>query len=273
LKGFIDADPWGESPLKFLKNAEWILVRCADCGQVFHKMILSPEWNDRRFSSWMNAKAIKEFEERLSIESPLAIRTFKKAREHVAHILRIEKLTRPIRSKGESVRLLDFGCGWGEFLSVCSHFGFQAYGVDRSTPRIDHAVIKIFPSLADIEGLPSFHAITMFEVLEHLDDPASMLRDLSCLLVDGGLLVLETPDCRNVTSIATLEEYRKVHPLEHINAFTNETLKSIAERNRFVSISRGVSCVSADQRQIAKAEINQLLGRDGGTTRLYFRKA
>jgi hypothetical protein len=27
LAGFLDADPWGESPMPYLQSAEWILVR------------------------------------------------------------------------------------------------------------------------------------------------------------------------------------------------------------------------------------------------------
>ena len=65
LNGFLAADPWGENPLPFLQAATWSLVKCGDCSQVFHRNILSEEWNERRFTHWMSEKAIKEFEERL----------------------------------------------------------------------------------------------------------------------------------------------------------------------------------------------------------------
>jgi 2-polyprenyl-3-methyl-5-hydroxy-6-metoxy-1,4-benzoquinol methylase len=272
LLGFIEADPWGESPVPYLKNAEWILARCIDCNQVFHKRVLTDAWNEKRFSTWMSAEAIQEFEARLARTSPLAGRKFESARQKIIHILRIEKLTRPIRERGEPLRLLDFGCGWGEFLFACNLFGIEGYGVDRAIPRMDHSVVEIFPSLDDLKGRPCFHAITLFEVLEHLDDPAAVLRQLSGFLIPDGILVLETPDCYGVTGIRDHDDYLKVHPLEHVNAFTHETLKSIAERHGFVCISRGVANVTANRLQVIKTEAKHLLGRDGRSTQLYFQK-
>jgi 2-polyprenyl-3-methyl-5-hydroxy-6-metoxy-1,4-benzoquinol methylase len=180
----------------------------------------------------MSADAIRIFNDRSGVSS--AAKKFDVARSHVGHILRIEKLTRHLRN-GAAVRLLDFGCGFGEFLLTCERFGFEVVGVDRPTPRIAGAVVNVHPSLGDLNGVKQFHAITLFEVFEHLDDPAEVLKQLSERLMSGGLLILETPDCNGVTGIKTHDDYLKVHPLEHVNAFTHETLKSIAERTRLLS--------------------------------------
>lgn len=269
LRAFIEADPWGESPLPHLEQAEWVLVRCRHCEQVFHRRVLSEEWNQRRFTRWMSAEAIAEFEARLARTQPG--RTFDKARDHVAHVLRLEKLTRSLRDMGP-VRLLDFGCGWGQFLLVCQQFGFDACGVDRSTARAERSLVKILASLEELAGRPRFHVITLFEVLEHLDDPAAILRALGEWIVPGGLLVLETPDCAGVTGIRTHDDYLKVHPLDHINAFTHATLTAIAQRHGFDPISRGVAYVTADRERLVKAEAKHLLGRDARSTQLYFRR-
>jgi 2-polyprenyl-3-methyl-5-hydroxy-6-metoxy-1,4-benzoquinol methylase len=269
LADFLEADPWGESPVPYLQRAEWVLVRCSDCQQIFHKLILNAEWNERRFTTWMSADAIKEFENQRGIAS--ASKKFDRARSYVEHILRIEKLTRSVRGD-RPIRLLDFGCGFGHFLLTCERFGFDAVGVDRATPRIEGAVVKVYPSLIDLSGAEPFHAITLFEVLEHLDEPATMLRQLAERLVSGGLLILETPDCEGVTGIKTREDYDKVHPLEHINAFTHETLKSIAERHGFRHIKRGTTYVTAERLRVLKREAKHLLGRDGISTQLYFHK-
>ena len=267
LLGFINADPWGTNPVPYLKDAEWILVQCADCHQNFHKRILSPEWNEKRFSEWMSAEAILEFEKRLG---NAAARHFENGRELVAHALRIEKLTRIIRRVDEPVRVLDFGCGWGQFLAVCQQFGFDVAGVDRSEARRGRSPVPIFAELSDVTG--QFHAITLFEVLEHLDNPSVTLRELSPFLAPGGILILETPDCSGITGIHSLSDYHKIHPLEHINAFTHETLKSIAERAGFRCIARGSAQVTADLARVIRTEAKHVLGRDGRSTQLYFVK-
>lgn len=273
LLGFIQADPWGESPIPYLQNAEWILVECTACQQVFHKRILTDEWNERRFSTWMSATAMREFESRLAGESPLPPRRFKQACEHIEHIVRIQKLTNSLHLPSEPLRLLDFGCGWGDFLVACRHFGWEAIGVDRSTARMEGAAIQILPSLDDLEREPPFHVVTLFEVLEHLDEPARILGQLSRYIVQGGILVLETPDCQGVTGIQSHRDYRKVHPLEHINAFTNRSLKSIALRQGFEPIPRGTAHVTGSLLRVIKREAKHRLGRGDTSTQLYFRKA
>ena len=267
LLGFINADPWGTNPVPYLENAEWVFVQCADCDQKFHQRILSAEWNERRFSEWMSAEAILEFEKRLG---NAATRHFENGRELVAHALRIEKITRSIRNKDEPVRVLDFGCGWGQFLAVCQRFGFDVAGVDRSEARRGRSPVPIYAELDDVTG--QFHALTLFEVLEHLDNPAVTLRDLSRFLLPGGVLILETPDCSGVTFIHSLSDYHKIHPLEHINAFTHETLTSIAQRGGFRSIARGSAQVTADLARVIRTEAKHILGRDGRSTQLYFVK-
>jgi 2-polyprenyl-3-methyl-5-hydroxy-6-metoxy-1,4-benzoquinol methylase len=267
LSKFLAADPWGEDPAPSLQTAIWILSKCNSCAQVFHRRILNQEWNERRFSQWMSADAIKEFEVRLD---PAFKRTFGAATHQVEHILRIEKLTRSLRSD-DPVRLLDFGCGFGHFVEACKHFGFDACGVDRSTARRSEAAIEIHASLGDLSG-QQFHAITLFEVLEHLDEPAKMLVQLSAHLVAGGILVLETPDCSGVTDIRSRADYLAIHPLEHINAFTHETLKSIAERTGFRHISRGPAFVTAESKRAFRRLGKHLLRKDGLSTQLYFIK-
>jgi hypothetical protein len=157
LRGFIENDPWGEAPLPFLRDAEWVLVRCRRCDQIFHRRILDPEWSERCFSSWMSAGAIHCFEEREAAHSgDAAAGKFSAGRAHAAHALRIEKLTRAIRKPGETVRLLDFGCGWGAFVLMCRLFGFDSRGVDRSAARIDGAAVAVHASLDDVpQGTPS----------------------------------------------------------------------------------------------------------------------
>ncbi len=269
LAGFIEADPWGENPMQYLQEAEWSLVKCSDCQQVFHRRILNDWWNERRFTNWMSRDAINEFEDRRG-GNTFSVK-FDRARSYISHIIRIEKLTRGIRGDG-SIRLLDFGCGFGEFLSICARFGFEAVGVDRATPRIEGAAVRIYRSLDELDGHERFHAITLFEVLEHLDEPGPILESLSERLVPGGLLILETPDCKGIVDIKTHRDYDKIHPLEHINAFDHDTLKSIAERHGFRNIKRVPVQVTADQFHVLKSEVKYILGRDGISTQLYFRK-
>ena len=129
---------------------------------MFHRYILDPEWNERRFSRWMSQDAIEAFEKLLKTPA----NEFKKATDYTSHVLQIEQLTRAQRGS-EAPRLLDFGCGYRCFLSMCSMYGFAAYGVDRSSAKREiNSFAKLFAEIEDIASLPPFHALTLFEVLE-----------------------------------------------------------------------------------------------------------
>lgn len=266
---FIDESPWGEHPAHFLKGLPWSFVSCKDCNLMFHRYILDPIWNERRFSKWMTQEAIETFEKPFKTPE----NDFRKAAQHTAHVLRIEQLTRNIRGTNR-VKLLDFGCGYGEFLSMCSKFGFDAVGVDRSSAKRDNgSYAKVFPEIEDITNIAPFHVLTLFEVLEHVDEPHNLMLYLRDLLIKDGILVLETPDCTGVNNIETRYDYDKIHPLEHINGFTLDTLTSFAARLGFVRITKPSTIVACDTKKIIKGVAKKLVNHIlKSSTQLYFRK-
>jgi len=276
LRTFIEKSPWGDSPLPYIENEQWVYVRCHDCTQMFHKRVLSPVWNEKRFSEWMTEAAIRQFEKEASVNTPPHI--FNRAKQHVLHVLRLEKMTREL-CDNEAVRVLDFGCGWGDFLAMCDHFGFTACGIDRSSSRRSGGMqnVQIFPEIEYLKTAPEaahgFHVVTLFEVLEHLDTPLAVLQLLRDFLVPNGILVLETPDCTNVTDVITEIEYLKIHPLDHINGFTPYTLRTIAARAGFRLVRPDIAHATCDSMSVVKNEVKRLIGGLlKPRTQQYFRK-
>jgi methyltransferase family protein len=124
LHGFLSNDPWGESPLPYLDGQRWSYVQRSACEQAFHARVLTPEWNDINFSRWMSGEAIAEFERTHGGDG----RLFDRATHYTKHVLQLASLI-----EARALRVLDFGCGNGEFLAICHQFGFEAVGIDRST--------------------------------------------------------------------------------------------------------------------------------------------
>lgn len=243
LREFIAADPYGERPEPYLQDAVWEYVRCRQCGTTFHRRVLSPPWTERLFEKWMTAEAIAEFERRIQSAEKL----FGKGRGNVGHILNLEVLTRQLR-KNNLMRLLDFGCGNGEFLLAAKTFSVEGVGVDRSAARQNMNPFPVYADLGELRSAQSglFHAIVLFEVLEHLHDPLSILKQVRGLIFDQGILILTTPNCSGVQDITTMHDYRMIDPLSHINGFVADTLKLIASKARFAPISPPTPFVSAE---------------------------
>lgn len=259
--------PHGEDPLPALADAEWVLQKCADCGQIFHRNVLDPEWMGIAYSRWASVEAIEEFERRHG-HSAFAGR-HRAAINRFRHMVRLERLTRSLRGDGP-VRLIDFGCGKGEFVETCLAGEFEAYGVDFSTSRMDSARVKIVPTLDDAPG--AFHVATLFEVLEHLERPADILQMLSQRLMPGGILIVETPDCTGITGIRAPRDTALVDPIQHINGYTPATLTAIVERAGFRRIRRPLAVAASGPVAIAKQVAAWLLGRGERSTQQYFRK-
>jgi SAM-dependent methyltransferase len=236
--------------------------------------VLSPEWNEIRFSRWMTHEAIQA-----CIQHEMTpMGRYRKAVQNTQHVLRLEQLTIGLRKSG-ALRVLDFGCGYGEFLAMCSQYGYEAVGVDRSTAkRVNSSHATIFSELDELTaemGTKKFHAITLFETLEHLDDPRSVLDELTKLIEPGGILVLETPDCTGVTDITNADESWRIQPLDHINGFTPATLCSLAQRCGYRPIRKPGAHVTTGLRRMVKTEARRLLAALRllrPTTQQYFAK-
>lgn len=98
-------------------------------------------------------------------------------------------------------RILDAGCGEGEFLVFFADRGFEVYGVDVADRAVELARKRCPGSSVHVGSLeqplpfPSqfFNAIWCTEVLEHLFDVPKVLAELNRVLGQHGLLIMTTP--------------------------------------------------------------------------------
>jgi len=94
-------------------------------------------------------------------------------------------------------RLLDAGCGAGHFLTIAERFGYEAEGVDRSPQAVSICRARgLKARVSDLMVLSPpthFDVITIWDVVEHLDDPRAVLANLAHLLSPTGILVAKVP--------------------------------------------------------------------------------
>jgi SAM-dependent methyltransferase len=112
----------------------------------------------------------------------------------------IQCLVEKIRStlNNPAPRILDVGCGTGANLKMLSTLG-RAEGVDISAQAVDFCHERGLSSvkLGAIEDLPyadeSFDIVTALDVVEHLDDDVSGLREIRRVLGEDGRLLVFVP--------------------------------------------------------------------------------
>ncbi len=99
-------------------------------------------------------------------------------------------------------RLLDVGASIGVFVEQARRLGWEAEGIEPSAWAATHAreVLGQPVQTGLIGGEPTlpgpYAVVTMWEVIEHLPDPAAVLAELRNRLAPGGFLALSTPDAR-----------------------------------------------------------------------------
>src|SRR5262249_15722108 len=112
----------------------------------------------------------------------------------------IESFVKPICDQitGRSARILDVGCGTGANLVMLSQFG-DAEGVDISPDALAFCRERGLKHLrlGAAEALPyedeQFDLVTAFDVVEHMDDDVSGLREIRRVLRPGGRVLLFVP--------------------------------------------------------------------------------
>lgn len=95
-------------------------------------------------------------------------------------------------------KLLDLGCGRGEFLHGFAQLGFQATGFDRSRPSEPRFSEPVVVGDYEKSGLPfasgEFSVIFNKSVLEHVREITPLLQECQRVLAPGGRMVSLVPD-------------------------------------------------------------------------------
>lgn len=146
----------------------------------------------------------------------------------------------PFREPG---RLLDFGCGAGQFLREMREFGWSVQGIDitESVARQveDRTGITVHVGTlphADLKG-ESFDVVTMWNSLEHVHHPRETVRSARELLRPGGILVIGVPNFASWGFQTFGQDWFCLDLPRHLTHFTPETLGELLRREDFEILS------------------------------------
>lgn len=161
------------------KGAETNIVRCKDCGSTYTHPTLIPKTNPYEKESVDEYFQLHDETEKILIgEQCMA---------EAEEIL------------GRTGRVLELGCGRGEFLRGAINRGWTAFGVDMTADFTKaaqtHGVAIESSSIEDCQALKqSYDVVVMVAILEHLYEPVKTLKRVSSALRPGGLLLVHVPN-------------------------------------------------------------------------------
>ena len=136
-------------------------------------------------------------------------------------------------TKGKSVgKMLDIGCGVGDFLHTAEQHGWQCTGVEPSEDAKAIAKKRIkaeILSSEDLENIPdeTFDVITIWHVLEHVDNLRWQVEQLQRLIKPDGRIIIALPNYKSYDAEYYKEKWAAYDVPRHLNHFNKETLAKI----------------------------------------------
>ncbi|HEV2489377.1 MAG TPA: class I SAM-dependent methyltransferase [Candidatus Acidoferrales bacterium] len=135
-------------------------------------------------------------------------------------------------------RLLDIGCGVGNFLAAAHRRGFDVTGIEFNRNAVEFArrhygLQRIYAARPEEyqQEHPgeTFDVVTFFEVLEHQENPRSFLELAKSFVSDSGFIALSVPNReRWQKGIEALD-----YPPNHLTRWSADASRNFLESNGF----------------------------------------
>ncbi|MBD5433959.1 MAG: methyltransferase domain-containing protein [Treponema sp.] len=136
-----------------------------------------------------------------------------------------------------TINLLDVGCAYGPFLSAASEAGFSPFGSDISVAAVNYVKNDlgfscVNASFLDFDsekefGVSQFDALTMWFVIEHIQDLKSALTSANKFLKRGGVFAFSTPSASGVSARFSRQKFFEQSPRDHYSIWEIRRSKKI----------------------------------------------
>jgi SAM-dependent methyltransferase len=202
---------------------------CEQCGTWYVPLKVDWELFERFFSICPSARAIANKASIGRLDQPGASE-FSRFDQYFKSIIGILPFT------GSQLRYLDIGCGVGHSLTAAKAAGMLPHGVEAdpdaaALAQRNHKVI-----VGRISDLPdgTYQVVSMWETLEHLADPLTMLREAVARLSPAGLVAITVPNL-DATGLRVSREkcsyaYGGFNSPGHINFFNRRAIEKLFMR-------------------------------------------
>lgn len=134
---------------------------------------------------------------------------------------------------GEKGSIMDYGCGTGDFLLTCKGKGYQVFGVEPSTKAREDATAKLGQKVASNLSSVSeknFDIITLWHVLEHVQDIATTIETLKTYLSDKGTLLIAVPNHKSYDAKHYGKYWAAYDLPRHLWHFDQKTMLTVLDK-------------------------------------------
>ena len=190
--------------------------------------------------------------------------------EHLKHIMKVEKAypnssidAERIASLCKSFSLgndfLDIGAGYGFFTKAAKAIGFNCKAIEAGSNNCNvfrlmngfEPLNQMFDEKFSSENRNRFDVVLLSQVLEHIPNPQTTIKQLRTILKPGGICVIAVPHFGSLVSVIQGKNDMFIIPPEHLNFFSIQGLNDAFKNNGFsILLSHTIS--RYDQQKLQK---------------------
>lgn len=138
----------------------------------------------------------------------------------------------PVNSKG---KLLDIGCGSGQFLYEAKKIGFDCYGLEPGEfdkQSAENNKLKIINSalLKKNFSKETFDIVTINHVLEHIDEPLKFLSEVSFVTKKEGTILIGVPNTSSLARLLFGKNWYQLDTPRHLLNYNPVNLETVVKK-------------------------------------------
>ena len=205
---------------EFLSKEDFHICECLSCGLLY----TMPRPNKEKIGEYYKSEEYYSHQENKKGFIPRLYESVKKV--NLKHKYNLA-------TQGLNVgKMLDIGCGVGDFLHTAEAHGWKCTGVEPSEDAKAIAKTKTKADIInseDMENIPdaSFDLITMWHVLEHVDDLKWQIEQLHRLTKTKGRIVIAVPNYKSYDAQYYKELWAAYDVPRHLSHFNKTVLTNI----------------------------------------------
>ena len=210
-----------------LDGARLGLRRCAACG----RLLLDPRPAPRALPEAYREAYYGAGSRKFVPAIERMVDAFRDGRARLAERL--------LGGRGARGRVLDVGCGSGQFLARLIARGHEGHGTELSeatgarASKIPGLTLRVGELDAASYPPHSFDLVSIWHVLEHLPDPDRTLRFCHAWLREGGVLLVAVPNADSWQARLFQGAWFHLDPPRHLYHFNRRSLALALERAGF----------------------------------------
>jgi 2-polyprenyl-3-methyl-5-hydroxy-6-metoxy-1,4-benzoquinol methylase len=236
MQEYIQMEYGGNMETEYLAGLHYEISECRRCGFLFQRDAPNEEGGKRIFEVWIKPDLTRQS----MCETPFNRKLARATLSFAARYLHRPRL-----------RMLDYGAGSGHLCAYARELGMNVSAVENAAPYFEALRLRGFDPLSPgQEKAGHYDFVVCEQVIEHVPDPFKIVTALYRALRDDGLLFLEVHNCCNVrqtlktvNSLPIRQFKTALEPcaaVQHMNCFTNRTLKQICRRAGFKPVFRPI---------------------------------